>query len=870
MYTLRLFGSPVLAGPDGPVTGRVAQERKLALLAVLALAEGRSLTRDSLAAMFWPETEPARARQNVADGLWVIRSALGDEALATRGNQVSLSSGVVATDVEAFHEALQAGELEEAVGAYTGPFMDGFHISGAPAFERWVDGKRAHLADAHAVALERLVQTAREEGDAVQAVTWARHLVSADPLNTRRALLLMEVLAASGDVAGALRHGEAHGELLSAELGLAAPPEVEARIRELRTSPPPVAPPGRAAAPDRPAPGSSGSPGPPSSAPAGGSPPPVPAPGAPSVPVSPAPSTSAPPSSRAHSPRGSRVRYASLAAGVSLAGVVAAWLIPGVTSGDAPETVPDRIVVASFENRTGDPELDLVGRMAADALVRGFTEARIGEVVLPAELMGTGVGTEGGRHGPDQAREVAQLEGAGIAVSGTVDPRPGGPVLTTTIATGPDGRVLAVLDQPLGPAGIVAAMERLTSRAVGSVAAHLGHDAPELPFVVWTPSYESYRTADRATNLFLQRRYIEAASLFREAYDLDPTAVGYLLWEGVSRFNREDYPRVAAILDEIRPRKGELGQFDATQFDWLESRLLGDWEGALQACRRAHRIHPHSGVGGFQLGRELLRSGHPGEALEVLLALDPDRGWLAGWPFYWSHLSGAYHFLGRHEEELAAIEEGYRRHGGPLLTARLRALAALGRIEAVNGAIRESTNPPQHALVAARALHRHGYPEAAKEVAEDGLRTLRAAPPLPEAFPVALRPRMNLEARLLMTAGHLSEARGAFLELLAGSPTDRDLLGWTGVVEARLGMEGEARGRIRTLESLEGAPYTFGGYTVARAAIHAELGDDPARVRLLLEQARQEGWPLDYFHFIPLFDPVRDHPDVRGFFELPR
>ncbi len=860
MYTLRLLGSPILEGPDGPPSGRVAQERKIAFLAVLSLAEGRTLTRDRLAAIFWPESDQARARHNVADAVWIIRSALGGGALSARGDRLTLSPQVVATDVEAFRKALETGTPGQAVKLYTGRFMEGFHIGGAPDFEHWLDGERAQLDSEYEGALEHLVVEALGAGRAADAVEWARRLTTVDPLNTRRALLYLEALAASGDPAGAVLHGESHRALLDEELGIPPPGELEERIRELRAEPASLGALRSLSSPLRPRPeegsdavGTSGRMT--TQEAMQGS-----AVGPDSEPELQLPE--GPPSS----PRPAR-RAGTLLLVTGFAVLFLAWLLPGRIIDAPPEPVSHRIVVLPFENRTADPGLDLVGRMVADALVRGFTDARIGEVVLPSDMMGTAVGTDGGPMGPAQARAVARRHEAGIAVSGTIDPRPGGPVVSATITAGPDGRVLVVLDpEPLGSAGIVPAMERLTSRAVGSVAAHLGHEAPELPFVVWTPSYESYRAADRATTLFLQLRYAEAAVHFREAYDLDPTAVGYLLWEGVSHFNLSDYPRVSAILDELRPRKGQLGRFDATQFDWLESRLQGDGAEALQAARRAHDIHPHSGVGGFQLGRELLRSGHPGEALEVLQGLDPDRGWLAGWPFYWSHLSGAYHFLGRHEEELAIIEEGYRRHGEPLLTARLWALGALGRIEAVRAAIRESTDPPRHALVAARVLHRHEYREAATEVAEEGLRTLRAAPLVPESSPAALQSRRNLEARLLLMAGHLQEAHGVFLELLAGEPTDRDLLGWTGVVEARLGMEEEARARIQTLESLTGEPYTFGGHTVARAAIHAELADEPARIRLLLEQSRQEGWPLDYFHFTPLFDPVRDHPDVRDFF----
>ncbi len=867
MYTLRLLGPPLLSGPTGPVSGRVTQERKLAFLAVLALTEGRTLTRDSLTALFWPESDQARARHNVADSVWVIRSSLGEKAILAQGNRLTLNPEVVATDVETFEAALRSDDRARAVELHAGLFMEGFHISGAPEFEHWLSRERSRLASARAAALEELVRGALDAGQGNDAAGWARRLFAVDPLNTHRVLLCMEALAAAGDVAGAIRCGEEHGGELEEELGLPVPLEVKDRVRELRASPAPV--PAVRARPQTGAP--SAWPGGASEPTAGSGTATDPGPEVPSG-AAPRPEREAPfgPPSRGGPMK--RRRPASLLTVAAVAAVFLAWMVPGFTDGGTPDLVPDRIVVAAFENRTGDPELDLLGRLAADVLIRGLTGAAVGEVVLPGEMIGTGVSTDGGPRGPRQAQTLARELLAGISVSGTIDSGPEGTVLATTVTMRPGSRVAFVLEpEPVSPTDPGPALERVRSRVVGTVTAHLGQKLPEHPFVVPTPSYESYRTADRATARFLEVRYEEAAELYRRAYELDTTAIGYLLWEGVSRHNLSDRRSVGAILDEVRPRRVELTPFDDAQFEWLEARHLGDLRRALRATRTARAIHPHSGVGGFQLARELLRTGHPGEGLEVLLELDPYQGWLSRHLFYWTHVAGAYHLLGRHEEELAAAEEGYRQHrSSGLLTARLRALAALGRTPELRRALRESTNPPFHALEAARALHRHGHPEHGVAVAEEGLRALASAPRPSGASASQVTTRRSREARLFILAGRLTEARDVLLEVLDESPSDRDILGWTGFVEARLGLETEARARIELLEFLGRQPFSYGGHKVARAAIHAELGDDPAVIRLLLEESHVDGWPLDYFHYTSLFDPVREHPDVRDFFELPR
>jgi DNA-binding SARP family transcriptional activator/tetratricopeptide (TPR) repeat protein len=849
MYLLRLLGPPSLEDLYGPVSGRVAQERKLAVLAVLARAENRTVTRDFVAGMFWPESDQSRARHNVADAVWVTRSALGERAVLSRGNRLTLNPEVVATDVEALDAALDEGDLARAADLYTGRFMEGFHISGAPEFEHWLDHERSRLLATHTARFEALVREAVGSGRAAEAAPGAMKLAASDPLNSRLAVLRMDVLAASGDSAGAIREGERHARLLDDELGIPAPREIEERIRELRQSPPTIP----AAGVEGATPGAASSAGA-SRVPLPARPPGLGAPGDPAR-------------AKPHPSRPARATILSIGTVAAMIVLLLAWVVPRVAREPAADLVGDRILVVSFENRTADPDLDVLGQLAADVVIRALSRARVGDVMLPMELLAVGESVASAPQGPRQARALARRHQAGIWVSGTIDPHPGGAELNTTIGATAGSRVAAVLDPyPVDPRLPAPALERLGSRVVGTLAAHLGQELPRHPFVVPAPSYESYRAGDRATSLFLDRHYASAAAMYRQAYQLDTTAVGYLLWEGISHLNLSRYPRSWEILEELRPRRDELTPFDALQFDWLEAVLLGDRAGALRAARIAHTLHPHSGVGGFQLAQELGRSGYYEEAVEVFRRLDPDRGWLARWVYYWTNLAGAYHVLGRHEEELATAEQGYRRHPGPtLLAAHVRALAALGRIDELHEALRQATTPRPH-VVAAETLRIRGQDAVAVDVAESGLRSLAVSPLPPEASSAARATRRSQKARLLILADRLEEARSVLHELLRGNPMNRDLLGWAGFVEARLGLEDEARSRIATLETLGREPFHGGGPSVARAAIHAELGDDPALVRVLLEQAHQEGWRLDFFHFSILFETVRDHPEVRGFF----
>ncbi|HYD52267.1 MAG TPA: BTAD domain-containing putative transcriptional regulator, partial [Gemmatimonadaceae bacterium] len=238
MLTLKVLGGAAVHGPDGPLTGRIGQRRRLALLTVLALGGARATSRDRLIAFLWPESDAERARHSLADALYQLRRELGERAVVSRGDEVALDPELVDSDAGAFERAVARGDLPGAVALYGGPLLDGFHLPDAPEFERWVDGRRAELARSYAAALDRLATEAAARGDGSQAVEWARRLCALDPYNARATLRLMSALDAAGDRAGAIRQARVHAVMLEHELGAAPDAEIEALAERLRRGEP--------------------------------------------------------------------------------------------------------------------------------------------------------------------------------------------------------------------------------------------------------------------------------------------------------------------------------------------------------------------------------------------------------------------------------------------------------------------------------------------------------------------------------------------------------------------------------------------------------------------------------------------------------
>ena len=85
LYRLTLLGGVLLTGPDGPVAGRASQQKRLALLTLVASAGETGQSRDRLIALLWPDSDTREARHHLSHSLYVLRVALGEDTLRTAG-----------------------------------------------------------------------------------------------------------------------------------------------------------------------------------------------------------------------------------------------------------------------------------------------------------------------------------------------------------------------------------------------------------------------------------------------------------------------------------------------------------------------------------------------------------------------------------------------------------------------------------------------------------------------------------------------------------------------------------------------------------------------------------------------------------------
>lgn len=168
--SLRTLGTAEVRDADGrELAVPVTQPKRLALLAYLVLATPTGFhRRDTLLAMFWPESDTDRARGALRQAVRYLRRLVGEGVIVSRGEEeLGIAPGSLWCDALELRRALERGDDAEALALYAGELLPGLFVTGAPGFEGWITGERARLSAGAAAAAAR--------------VSHARRLVPLDP-----------------------------------------------------------------------------------------------------------------------------------------------------------------------------------------------------------------------------------------------------------------------------------------------------------------------------------------------------------------------------------------------------------------------------------------------------------------------------------------------------------------------------------------------------------------------------------------------------------------------------------------------------------------------------------------------------------------
>ena len=518
---LRTLGGLSLDAQEGAAPGRSTQRKRLALLALLAATRNGGMSRDKIIAYLWPESEEEQSRHALSQTLYALRRELGEQCIIAGNDDLRLNHEVVPSDVAQLNAAIHSRDLARIVGVYTGPFLDGFFLPGAPGFEEWVAQRRAEYERAYAGALDELAARAISDGEYKDAVSLLQARAGVDRLNSDVALRLMRAYAHAGDRAGALRHFRTHAVLLKTELDLDPAPELTEFAEQCARKDAPV--PARAA------------------------PEPTPRASEPeSVPVLTTPPARAPATHKRQLPLAVAALLV-IAAGIAI-----------VTRGQT--TRESHVLLASV---TGpDSSLSLAVREALRAELEQSEGVRVLNDVVTArtlELMRLPPST---MVDEPRALEVAHRRGVPFVITASVQPVGTGVQIVARMIDATSERVIAsVSERPNREEDVLRAVANIAAQMREKVGRIQPRSVSPLPAVTTAslPALRNYALARRALARWDRYRaleLLEGALVHDSSFALAHYLAGDLLWYiDKQRHSDEHMLRAYALVDRLPPRE---------------------------------------------------------------------------------------------------------------------------------------------------------------------------------------------------------------------------------------------------------------------------------------------------------------------------
>ncbi len=569
--------------------------------------------------------------------------------------------------------------------------------------------------------------------------------------------------------------------------------------------------------------------------------------------------------------RGSRrLRRRALLAGVAavgFAGIAAtSWLWRQRPR--PPALDPKRVVVAIFENRTGDPSLDALGKLAVDSISEGLSRTGVVDVVPSSTVFALarqGVsGDEAGAKSP--VRLLAEATGTGLVVSGAYYVQGAEIRIHAAITDAADGKAVALETAAATRSAPEEAVDAVREHVMGAIAVRFDTRLQGVG-AGSAPDYRAYQEYVAGLELLFED---DAAAIarFTRAVEIDPTFVAarfILIGRAFGNGYLEVADRNLAILETQRER------LTPAQRCWLaayRARVAGRAEEALAWAREAARLTPNDAASAFSLAVFAGNAHHLREEVEILSSplvrrqIEANSARDARRWMYWFDLGLALHELGEDERALAEVRRGRALNPDStgLLLVELLPLVGLGRLEELERVIESCSEMASAAVTrgllmetAAAELRWHGHREAALTWANRAVEW-RQGHPAEQAGKADPRFRV---AYALCLAERWDEAKPLLEALVRVDGEKTDYLSWLGIVAARRGDRGEA---MRISDELRRAekPSGRGADTVARAGIAAHLGEK-GRADQLLREALAEGFPIAGIRPRPELEPLRGY-----------
>jgi TolB-like protein/tetratricopeptide (TPR) repeat protein len=351
------------------------------------------------------------------------------------------------------------------------------------------------------------------------------------------------------------------------------------------------------------------------------------------------------------------------------------------------------VAVLDFENLSGDPTLDWMGRALGELLGSALQRSEdldVYDAQRLAELMGVPTPAGGARlaalerHGIGRAVTGSVLRsGKRVRIEARVIEVATGRVLHTDTAEGDAGDDLFHL-----AGGIFHGLE--TALEIDLLGLETGDAWLRR---ITTHSVDAYRIYLRGHAAFIGSRWAEAAHEYEQALAIDSTFVAARFELTGCYWNLDDDARLGASLAAARRLRARASAREALQLDLIEAVVSSDNDQLIRVASELRSRYPENRFFTYLLGRGYWESGRYADCVQTLEPLARSR-----YEWAWTYLLAgrALAKLGREDEARRMFELGLDvTHGNPELAwAYARHLEEVGRLDRARSLLADAERSP--------------------------------------------------------------------------------------------------------------------------------------------------------------------------------
>jgi hypothetical protein len=534
-----------------------------------------------------------------------------------------------------------------------------------------------------------------------------------------------------------------------------------------------------------------------------------------------------------------------------------------------------------FDNRTGDPKLDVLGRMAEDWMSQGLLSTALVDVVDPRVVYVQTHAVAGDTVDPIA---LARKTGAAYLVTGSYYRLGDSVLFQASVIDVHAGHIVRVVGPIMaGQNATVAGLDETRSRVMSALASVVDlHGSHAMENGGEIPPFEAYELYVEGLDAYWHGDTKRAEDLFLGAARRDAAFTDAAVAAASVASNAYECALVDSVVHSLGAAPRPLDRVQRLTLQIAVARCHGRNEEMLRLTLERADLEPRTSWLRMSAIAAALWANRPHQAILLLQNINPDidLAWSTDSSHftYWNGWGESLHLLGEHEAELARV----RRISSvaPLSKAFLegRALAAMARPDELlalvdsaltlptettltvglapytDGRPEYSATPAWVAVWIARELAVHGDSSTSRKVAARALDWYKARPPAEHATKEERLVALWSEELMGSYAAAEKDARA----LVAEDSTNVDFTGMLGSIAAERGNIALADSVDRRLahETGDAIGWSAVYYRARNAALLGRRADAIARLR----DAVDKGVWLTYIHIDPAFLPLHDMP----------